>query len=221
MPEEQAPVEDTPQAPEEAAPDGTPADTQATDEPDWRDRYENLQPEYTRASQEAAQYRQIIDLARQGDPEALNALGLEAAETDTEDEPEYEDPDERISRVEQVLFERLQQEQKQQEEQQWIEEADKRITSQVDELQRKHGDLSEDDVDYLIDLAPLDGDGYPDLVAAFERDTARLESKRQSWVKSKRAPQVQSGASASSQPDLDDNEQRREYMARRMSESAL
>lgn len=220
MPEEQAPVQDTPEAPEEAAPEGTPADTQAP-ETNWEERYSNLQPEYTRVSQEAAQYRQIIDLARQGDPEALNALGLEPAETDTEEEPEYEDPDERIGRIEQVLYERMQQEQQQQEESAWLEAADKSVHEQIAALEKEHGTLTEEDVDYLIDLAPLDENGMPDITTAYQRDMARLEAKRQSWVKSKRAPQVQSGASASSQPDLDNPEARRDYMARRMAESEL
>jgi hypothetical protein len=224
MPDE-APAEkqDTPDVPASESQEGTPAesteDSPQAPETNWQDRYENLQPEYTRATQEASQYRQIIDLARQGDPEAIEALGLSLAEEDTEDEDEYADPDQRLDAMEQFLAQRLQEEEAQQEEERWIAEADKHVQAQVAELEKEHGKLAEDEVAYLLDLSRADENGMPDLLDAYKRDTERLEGKRKSWVETKRTPQVQSGASASSQPDLDDPEQRREYIARRMAEA--
>ena len=217
MPDEQVPqIEETPDAPDQAAPDGTPADT-ATPEVNWEERYSNLQPEYTRATQEAAQYREIIDLARQGDPEALSLLGLDLAEEpQADEEPEYVDPDERLSAMEQYLLQRAEQEQQAQQEQEWLAAAEQSVQEQVAQLEKEHGDLSEDDVAYLLDLASIDENGMPDVVGAFERDQQRLDAKRQAWVKSKRAPQVRSGASASSQPNLDDPEERRDYLAQQL-----
>ena len=66
----QAPVEDTPA--DLPGPDnGTPGT-----EVNWQERYEHLQPEYTRASQEAAEYRRLITAAQQGDAEAISLLGF-------------------------------------------------------------------------------------------------------------------------------------------------
>jgi hypothetical protein len=227
MPDEKAPApQDTPDDPASGPEEGTPAEpeegsTQATEETtDWQERYANLQPEYTRATQEAAQYRQIIDLARQGDPQALQILGFEDAEEKDEPDEEFPDPDQRLDRIESLLVQRAEEEQQRAEEEQMLEEVDDHLATQLHELESKHGKLDDDDAEYLLQVAYLypDADGFPDLAAAYEHDASRLEAKRQGWVDTKRTPQVQSGASASSQPDLDDDEQRREYMARRMAE---
>src|SRR4051812_39650937 len=107
MPDEATPDTPDTSAPEQSGPsnDGTPApestDSQAQtqDTTNWQQRYENLQPEYTRASQEAAQYRQIVELAQRGDREALEFLGLDLADGEEDDEePEFHDP-----RVDQLL----------------------------------------------------------------------------------------------------------------------
>ena len=83
--EQDTPAQDATQdTPEAEAPEQSEQQTQA--EIDYEKRYQDLQPEYTRATQEAAQYRQIIELAQQGDPDALEILGLEAADEDTEDD---------------------------------------------------------------------------------------------------------------------------------------
>ena len=116
--------QDTP-TPADDAPPANDADTEAsqsdstTDSTDWRKRYEDLQPAFTRVSQEASQLRQIIDAARQGDPEALEFLGLDLADTDDDEDLDFED-DEPISKAEFQEFLRQQQEQERQAQEQEI-----------------------------------------------------------------------------------------------------
>lgn len=230
MPDEQNPVpeKDTPEATEGGpATDGTPADSpEESQAPDtnWQQRYTDLQPEYTRATQEAAGLRELVSLAQQGDPEALAVLGFEvgddAGDYDEGDDDEY-DPDARLDAVESYLSQQAEQQQQAQQEQEWNDAVEEHLAGQLEELEKEHGTLADDDAEFLLQLADSlkNEDGFPDLKAAFEADRNRLEGKRGEWVKTKRTPQVQSGASPSHQPDLDDPEERREYMARRVAEA--
>ncbi len=221
MPPDEAPApeetQDTPQAPESGpVQDGTPAespeDSQGTN---WQERYQNLQPEYTRATQEAAQLREIIDLVQQGDPETLQALGLDLADAE-DDEAEFEDdPDARLDALEQYLSQQAEAQAQAEEEAALQDAVEEHLAGQLQELESKHGTLDDKLAERLLQLAEAlpDENGFPDLAAAYDEYKQWVEDERQNWVKSKRAPQVQSGSPSSHQPDLDDPEQRREYMA--------
>jgi hypothetical protein len=223
MPDEAPDVQETP-APDTAAPDGTPAiesndDSQPAPDTDWQNRYENLQPEYTRATQEASQLRQVFDLARQGDPQALEYLGLEPA--DTEDDVDDLDADEPLTRQEFESF--LQQQQQAISEQQAQAELADLEAQYIDgEFKRldPKGQFKDAYKQAVLRLAVdfEDEDGIPDLEEAHKALQGLFEENREQYIKSKRTPQVQSGASASHQPDLDDPDQRRAYMARRFAD---
>lgn len=214
MPDEATPQsEDTSQV-SEVSEETTESQDSKAPEVDWQERYSNLQPEYTRATQEAAQYRQIVELARQGDPQALDYLGIQL---DDDDEDEM-DEIERLERLESAFVNRLQAEQEQQERQEYEQAETAYLSSQLDELENKHGKIDDNDLEALYYLAQSlrDENGFPNLIKAFEYDSKRLESQRARWVESKRSPQAPSGASASHQVDLDDPNQRREYLAQRV-----
>jgi len=115
MSEQAAPAEGGGIPPAVAGPEGTPGATeqQATQqEIDWQQRYQNLQPEYTRATQRVSLYEQMLtaedaDTRRQ----AAEQLGYEFAEEDEPQQPET--PDDpltaygaRLEALEQHLVER-------------------------------------------------------------------------------------------------------------------
>lgn len=223
MPDEAAPaVEQDTQAPEQtAAPDGTPApessDSQPESQTNWEERYSNLQPEYTRATQEAAQYRQIIELARQGDAEALEWLGLQLEEdedVDDEDtEPEYRDP-----RVDELL----QLEQQRQAETE-LDQLESYVEGEIDALAKSAGveDLSDTEMDLIFAALTPGEDGNPDVAGAFKKVTGLRDAHIKSYVANKRrAPLAPSGSSPSHQPDLDDPEQRRQWLLEQVSASS-
>lgn len=224
-PEGDEDAEDTPTPDPGDSPDGTPAnEPEGSGEPDtdWQQRYTDLQPEYTRASQEAARYRQVFEAAQSGDKEAQAALiaaaGYELPEDDDED-PETLTADERVERLEaawQAEREAAQQAQKAQEQQ----ELEHRFyETELEKLDPQ--DEWDDDYKRLVVSAAQnfeDDDGLPDLKAGHEALQAQFEAEFKKRVQSKRQPQAPSGASASHQPDLDDPEQRREYLLRRSME---
>lgn len=198
-----------------AAPEGTPApestDSQAqSDSTNWQERYENLQPEYTRASQEAAQYRQIIALAQQGDPQAIEALGLSLADSeddDLEDETQFHDP-----RVDQLL----QAEQMRQYEAE-LDTLEQHVDTEIGKLAKSAGyEVSDVEKNLIFSaLTPkANNPNDPDVEAAFKMVTGLRDEHISDYVaKKRRAPLAPSGSPSSHQPDLDDPEQRRQYWA--------
>jgi hypothetical protein len=227
MPDEATPADDAQDtsAPEQsAAPtDGTPAPESQDSQPesvDWQERYANLQPEYTRATQEAAQYRQIFDLAKQGNEEAIRWLvdqaDLELADEDEDDdedtEPEYHDP-----RVDQLL---AAEQQRQQEAE--LDQLEGYVDGEIDKLAKSAGveDLSDTEKDLIFAaLAPGD-DGNPDVAGAFKKVTGLRDAHIKSYTQQKRrAPLAPSGSSPSHQPDLDDAEQRRQWISDQLAAS--
>lgn len=219
--------EDTPdQTPGESGPQtGTPAaesdtDSNTPDDTDWRERYENLQPEYTRATQEAAQYRQIVDAARQGDPEAVAYLGFELPEEDSDDYyDEYRSPEDEIAELKQWKSEFEAGLEAAAEEAEYAELRERFVAEEIGRLDPK-GEFS-DDYKQMLEAQALrfeDDEGLPDFNAAHKSLQAYFEGERKRWVQSKRTPQVSSGASPSHQPDLDSDEERRAYIAQRLGE---
>lgn len=214
--------------PDPAAPDGTPAETEPTDgsqaetqdTTDWKARYENLQPEFTRASQEAAenrQYRQILEAAKQGDTDAQRWIAaqleweIEAGEELEDDEQPLLDP-----RVDQLL----QAEQARQEQAQ-LDSIESHVDGEIDKLAEAAGveNLSDDARDLIFAALTPGQDGNPDVAKAFKKVTGLSEAAIKDYVAGKRRPpQAPSGSSPSHQPDLDDPEQRRQYILSRIGE---
>lgn len=219
MPDEPVPAEQETPSPEQAAPDtGTPApeptEGSQPESENWQERYANLQPEYTRATQEAAQYRQIIDLAKQGDPEALEYLGLEPAD---EDEEEEEEPEFRDPRVDELL-----QAERDRQEEADVNALETEVEGEIHKLAKAAGIEFEDDAqqrqfDNLVFGQLSQGqDGNPDVEGAFKAVTGYLDTHVKSYVAGKRRPpSAPSGSSPSHQPDLDNDEERQEYLLQR------
>lgn len=217
MPDEaDSPEESTPAPEQSAAPDGTPApestDSTAQDTTDWQDRYVNQQAALTQAQQEAAQYRQIVELARQGNAEAIEWLGLDLAEDeDLDDDEEQEFRDPRVDQLLQAEAERQQEAE--------LDSIESYVETEIDKLAKAAGldDLSDDEVDLIFGALTPGDNGNPDVAGAFKKVTGLRDSAIKSYVAGKRrAPLAPSGSSASHQPDLDDPEQRREWLAERL-----
>lgn len=211
MPDEVAP--ETPDTPteEQAAPDvdTRTESTDSTAQPDtnWEKRYTDLQPEYTRASQEAAQYRQIIELARSGDREAIEWLGLDLADEDEpedEETPEFHDP-----RVDQLLA--AEQERQQAAE---LDSLESYVDGEISKLAKEADlDLSDDEIDLIFGALTPGENGNPDVARAFKKVTGVRDHIIKDYVAGKRrAPSAPSGSSPSHQPDLDDDKERRSWL---------
>lgn len=226
----QAPNADTP-AP--ASPNVAPG----TDQPltpteqqqvvDFEKRYNDLRPEYDRATQRASQIEQMVAGLRSEDPDtrrwAAEGLGVELADEDP-GEPLHEDP-----RIAQLLAEQA-------EMKAWKEQQQQRDT-QADEQQR----IDQIDAQAQAKLAAIDGlddeerdwvygraltnhppttDGLPDIEAAHAELVAFQQKQMQKWAASKRAPHVTPvGSSGTQQPNLDDPAERVAWMTQRLAES--
>ena len=201
---------------------GTPAtDSSESHAPDqnWEQRYQEAQAWGTRASQEAAQYRQIIDLARQGDPEALEFLGYEVP-ADTEDK-NTEEPDlsEQLQQLRQMVETQQQTAQEAQQQAELQQAADAFYAEEFSKLDPENKWSQE-----YRNLVAAAGDqhvaedGLPDLQKAHEAIQSQFEELFKQRVAAKRSPQAPSGASPSHNPDLSNPEDRQAYMAQRLME---
>lgn len=210
-----------------AGPAGTgEADQPTQAEVDWQKRYTDLQPEYTRASQEAAELRQqkeLYDLLLSSeDPdtrrEAAEALGY-ALEEQQPDPDLEEDPwaldrarldqlEARLSQADETEFNRQQAAQ---------------MEAVVDERLDQLG-IDREDQDwvlaYAINALPATPEGLPDLEQAYTAFQGREDARQKAWAKTKRAPHIAAnGQAATEVPNLDDRQQRWEYMTRRLNET--
>ena len=103
MPEDAAPSaeglaaeidsQDTPEAPGNEAPQGTPSESPAHD---WEQRYNSLRSEFDSRNQRYSQYEQFVQNLSNPETqaEALRALGLEIEDDDLPDD-DYDDPEDR------------------------------------------------------------------------------------------------------------------------------
>jgi len=219
MPEDvAAPEEDTQQTPE-AAPEGTPApepEDKGSPAPDpYQQRYENLQPEYTRVSQRAAELERFVGYLQdpQTQAQALKALGLELEGDEPDDEP---DPDsqllDRLSGVEQFLQERVANERHEQVEaleEQYLAQEFNRIT------QANNVKLSEEEKAVVMDLADRyrDDDDLPDMEAAYAAFDKAVGAGTARYRQSKRAAAPGVGQAGIESIDMNDDDARVEHMA--------
>jgi hypothetical protein len=227
----------TPGAPEQEA-----TETSAQPEPfsdkfdpaslpdELRPAYKQLQADYTRKTQtlaeqrrEAETYKQWVEALRNPETqaEALEALGLELAEQEPEeDDEEFVDPlEQRLAALEGYLAEQgqVQMTQAQQEA-----ELDY-LESEFEGLEKDIGrQLEEDEIQVIGQLANSrrSQEGLPDVRGSYEfLYNDFLPKRKQGWVSTKKAPQVVSGQSATKVPDLDDRRSRQDYMAQKLAEA--
>lgn len=218
---------DEPQAPEEtqetppAAPEeGSPAPESApADEPtiDYEKRFNDLQPELTKAQQQNAEFQRTLQAAREGNPEAMDALGIpyEAPE-----EEEFEDPEEQLRQEFNQLKEQIGTQQQQSEYAALEEQEASYIAEQIDALEKEAGvELDDEAIDFVIDRARSNRgeDGAPDVQGAFKGFNSIIESDRKRYLDSKKnAPKVPVGGPGEEEIDLSDTEQRQAAMVRDM-----
>lgn len=201
----QAPSEDTP------APGAQTPEDQST--VNWEERYKHLQADHTRAAQEAAEYRKLVEGARQGDPAAIEALGLVFA--DQEDtEPDPTAGEEYLTKAEWEQYQQAQQQERQQE--QRIAELEAFTEATLDKLGYENEKVREWIFSRAIALPP-DEEGRPNIQAAHEQYLELIADEKKSWANSKRAPHVsQVGQAATQNPDLDTHKGRVDYMLGRL-----
>lgn len=212
-----------------AGPEGTPGTAeQATQaEIDWQKRYSDLQPEYTRVTQEAAEMRQrqeLYDLllstddpdTRQQVAEQLGyVLEQEQAESYEEDEDPLAAYDERIGRIEQSLSQREQE----QADTAYAQQVRAVVDEQLDQLE-----LDKDDQDwvlaYAINALPVTEQGLPDIRQAYEVFATRETERQRNWAKTKQAPRFSPhGQPGTEAPNLDNRQERQDFVLRRMQEN--
>jgi hypothetical protein len=234
MSDQQAPpVADTPAV---AGPDQAPGTAQEQPEVNWEKRYQDLQPEYTRTTQQLREYEErnrLYDLAMTAEDEdtrrqALEALGYEIPEAEDPEPAEYEDPYEELRSRQERLEQQFQQDQ-----QATREQIEGQLISELATERLTALGVPEADHDlvlaYAINALPPKQQPpgspvrvLPDVEGAVEFFQAREAERQKEWAKTKRAPYVASGGSDATQapqlpPDAN-HEQRMEYAKRRLME---
>jgi hypothetical protein len=203
-----------------AGPDADTGTAEQNSQPeiDWQKRYVDTQEAYTRGQQEISDLRrrdQLYEtLVSSDDPETRRQAALELGFQLEEEAPaeEYEDPfatyDRRLDSLETSIAQRQQ------------EEADaayaREVRAVVDERLGQL-ELDKDDQDwvlaYAINALPITDEGLPDIQQAYEVFTARETARQKAWAQTKRAPHVSPvGQQATEVPNLDNDQQRRDWM---------
>lgn len=213
---------DTPVEESTATPDEGHGDTETTN---WEKRYADLQPAYTKASQEAAELRAQLDRLK-SDPDAqrefLTELGYEFAEDDTDTEPALEDEGEldEITALQQRL-EQLEKARAAEQEAAHIKRIDNFIDTTLSEIGEQRGTpLTDAEKEFVISTAlsslPAGENNMPQIKAAYEKLEQLLDSQKKQWIESKKAPAAPTGVAASEVPDLDNEQERQKYMLARL-----
>lgn len=210
-----------------------PANQQVADqtqaEIDWQKRYGDLQPEYTRATQEAAQLRRERELYQamvtSDDPDtrrqAAQELGYQL--DDEPDDTQYQDDP--VARLEQQLEELRQQytgDRQQAQQQQRLAELEAVAEREMDSLGVPKGQEGNPIRDWIVSRAvalPPNDKGFPDIAAAHQEFEALMLAQKKSWAGTKRAPHISAVGQAGTQaPNLDDDQQRQAWMADRLAD---
>jgi hypothetical protein len=218
--EPMAPEPDAPDTPLAAPDEGTPAEPDAPQgdgqEPDidYRKRFEDLQPELTRAQQANAEFRQLFEGLRDRDPEALEVLGWDQEEQQQPgiEDDEFADPDEQLraelAEIREQLGARDQQEQVNQEE----EATTHFMDEQFDQVEKELGfELSDEALGFIVGHAvenPGD-DGFPDVPGATREFLKVAKAEYQRYMEAKRnAPKAPVGEPGEEDIDLSDDDSR-------------
>jgi hypothetical protein len=188
-------------------PDNAPTPEVEASQPEtvnWEERYKHLQSDHTRAAQEAAELKRIVDGARQGDPQAIEALGLALAEqdetTDSDDAPQY------LTRDEWQQYHAQQEAERQQAER--VSEIETAVEKQLDDLKVADDSLRDWLVSRAIALPPT-ADGMPDVQAAYQQFESLMNAQKKQWATSKRTHHVSPvGQEGTQVPDTSTHEGR-------------
>lgn len=194
----------------------------------WEDRYKEAQAWGTKSSQEAAQYRQLIEALQSDDPDtrsyAAQVLGLQLAQQQQHTDDEFEDDplaeiNQRINEIDQWRQQTMSQAQQQATEQRDVEVIGNGLGQLSEQLGRK---LTDKEVQLLGDAAWANRDeqGLPNISQVIELFTGIRTEDQRSWAQGKRqAPFVSSsGQEATHAPDLSDDRQRQAWMAQQLAD---
>lgn len=206
--------------------DSNPDAPEASDQPevDWQKRYSDLQPEYTRASQEAAEYRRLVDSLRSDDSDtrrtAAEKLGLEFIEDEEPETDEYEDPTEVLRReldeIKQSISQRDQQAQAEAARTRDINHLD----AQLSAIEKQAGiELTDEETKLLAGfaLANRDDKNLPDVETAWQIYQAAENGLKKRWASTKKAPHVSPvGRAGTDAPNLDNARERQEWMQQKV-----
>lgn len=224
---DQTPAPDHPgQDTQAAPPDGTQQQA-VTEQPQIpegyipEDRYKEAQAWGTRASQEASQYRQLIEGLQSDDPDtrarSAQALGIEFLDDTPTDDTE---PSPYLTREEWEQHQAAQQ-QREQEQNQNQRIADVTATADADLERLKVPEHLRKIVFNMgvMDMEPR-ADGYIDIETAYKQyvDDVRA-AEMNTWRSSKQAPFVsRAGQQATQTPNLDDDTERQAWMAAQLAD---
>jgi hypothetical protein len=222
-------VEETPEAPEQEAPEAEEDDfdfdlasiPEDADRAWLAKRHKEMQALLTRKTQELAEKRREVEptLAALNDPSKREALfqklaeelGYEFAGDEDEDldDDEFEpDPQQfRDPRLDKLLSD-IEAEKAGEAKVAYIEE-------QFEELETELGsELAEDDIRLIADLAEARAQGgRPDIKGAYKAIVARDKANKKAWLGTKTAAPAPKGERAKHTPDLDTEEARVQWMA--------
>ena len=183
---------------------------------DWESRYTNLQSDHTRASQEAAEYRQVVEALRSDDPaqraQAAEALGLEFDEPEPEPLDDVEELRRELQEIKEWKTQETQAKQTAAQRQTEIDYMD----TQFDALEKsEQRDLTDREVEMVAKLAQQtrDSEGRPDVQAAYKFALAYVDEFAPKRVASKKAAQVQAGRAGTKEYDRRNPEERAQRMA--------
>jgi hypothetical protein len=190
---------------------------------DWAKRYSDLQPEYTRTTQEAAQLRRQNELYQSllyaEDPDtrrqAAQELGIEL-----DDEPDPNEGQQYLTREEWQTFQNAQRQQEQQrQEEQGVQQIEQYMDTQLDTLgvpEHLQGIIK---ADAVFNRDPND-QGLPDIKGAFDHFLGEVrKAEQKEWAKTKRTHHISSvGQAGTQQPNLDDDQQRQAWMAQQLAD---
>jgi hypothetical protein len=216
----------------------------ATEGVDWEARamaaeqsFSNLQPEYTRVTQEREELRNAVTwyelLVTSEDPgiraQAAEALGIEFDEGEPPaDDEDHQDPFEPYDARIAALEERDNRRESEQQELENARAVREILDAQLEELMpgAKHPDpevakgvrFDQDQVlAYAINALPVGEDGLPPIALAHQLWQERADARQQEWARSKRAPMFSPGGQTATEvPNLDNDQERQDYMTRRL-----
>jgi hypothetical protein len=215
-------AEEEPETPETPAAEGAPGEPGTRTEPEsteqeevnWEERYKNLEGNHTKATQEAAQLREIFQALQDPEQQAevLKAFGLTLGAT----QPGEEENDPLTSLEQRVAAREQADEQRSEQEQQQAAMAD--FNSHVDQLAGKDHKLSDNDR-LLIYVKSTQGGFTPDST---EKAFNELVESRKAYdqevinryAESKKGPRppIPGGTGATDVPNLDKRQDRVAWM---------
>lgn len=189
--------------------EGTPGNPDSQEEAvDWQKRYTDLQSQYTRTSQEAAelrQYQQLVEAVQSDDPEAqaaaAEALGLAFVGQETDPQTALE---QRLAKLETQIGSQTEQQQLERLQEQDADYMDAALEGFETKLGRE---LTKDEVELLVGHALINRteEGQPGIETAIGLYEGIDSSAQSRWASSKRVTTPTQGREGTEKQDLEES----------------